>query len=131
MPGHSARRRYQCDIDGVARCDSAWPGLDVRSSEVAETPAPPMLTLRYPKWVSSFDKCPQCRNRTKSSTETVIEAASSFTRSSFQSRDFLHEPTIETVGGLRALCVAALITAPHQIAAERILTFASSLPSAP
>src|SRR5688572_18798062 len=34
------------------------------------------FTLRYPKWVSSFEKCPQCRNRTKSSTETVIEAAS-------------------------------------------------------
>jgi uncharacterized protein len=33
------------------------------------------FTLRYPKWVSSFAKCPQCRNRTKSSTETVIEAA--------------------------------------------------------
>jgi uncharacterized protein len=33
------------------------------------------FTLRYPKWVSSFEKCPQCRNRTKSSTETVIDAA--------------------------------------------------------
>jgi uncharacterized protein len=33
------------------------------------------FTLRYPKWVSSFEKCPQCRNRTKSSTQTVIEAA--------------------------------------------------------
>lgn len=33
------------------------------------------FTLRYPKWISSFDKCPQCRNRTKSSTETVIESA--------------------------------------------------------
>lgn len=36
------------------------------------------FTLRYPKWISNFDKCPQCRNRTKSSTETVIGAASSF-----------------------------------------------------
>jgi uncharacterized protein len=34
------------------------------------------FTLRYPKWVSGFAKCPQCRNRTKSSTETVIERAS-------------------------------------------------------
>jgi uncharacterized protein len=34
------------------------------------------FTLRYPKWLSKFEKCPQCRNRTKSSTETVIEAAS-------------------------------------------------------
>ena len=33
------------------------------------------FTLRYPKWVSKFEKCPQCRHRTKSSTETVIEAA--------------------------------------------------------
>lgn len=33
------------------------------------------FTLRYPKWISNFEKCPQCRNRTKSSTETVIEAA--------------------------------------------------------
>ena len=34
------------------------------------------FTLRYPKWVSGFAKCPQCHNRTKSSTETVIEPAS-------------------------------------------------------
>jgi uncharacterized protein len=34
------------------------------------------FTLRYPKWVSGFAKCPQCHNRTKSSTETVIEQAS-------------------------------------------------------
>ena len=42
------------------------------------------FTLRYPKWVSSFEKCPQCRNRTKSSTETVIDAASSFSEGSAQ-----------------------------------------------
>jgi uncharacterized protein len=40
------------------------------------------FTLRYPKWVSKFAKCPQCRNRTKSSTETVIEAASSISSGS-------------------------------------------------
>jgi uncharacterized protein len=34
------------------------------------------FTLRYPKWVSSYEPCPQCHNRTKSSTEKVIEAAS-------------------------------------------------------
>ena len=34
------------------------------------------FTLRYPKWVSGFAKCPQCHNRTKSSAETVIEHAS-------------------------------------------------------
>ena len=33
------------------------------------------FTLRYPKWFSSFAKCPQCHNRTKSSTQTVIEPA--------------------------------------------------------
>jgi uncharacterized protein len=34
------------------------------------------FTLRYPKWVSKYERCPQCHNRTKSSTEKVIEAAS-------------------------------------------------------
>jgi len=33
------------------------------------------FTLRYPKWFSRFEKCPQCHNRTKSSTETVITRA--------------------------------------------------------
>jgi uncharacterized protein len=33
------------------------------------------FTLRYPKWVSSYEKCPQCHNRTKSSTEKIIAAA--------------------------------------------------------
>jgi uncharacterized protein len=33
------------------------------------------FTLRYAKWFSSYGKCPQCSNRTKSSTETVITAA--------------------------------------------------------
>jgi uncharacterized protein len=33
------------------------------------------FTLRYPKWISRFAKCPQCHNRTKSSTEMVIEPA--------------------------------------------------------
>lgn len=34
------------------------------------------FTLRYPKWVSGYSTCPQCHNRTKSSTETVIKHAS-------------------------------------------------------
>jgi uncharacterized protein len=42
------------------------------------------FTLRYPKWVSKFDKCPQCRNRTKSSTETVIDAATTSSAGSAQ-----------------------------------------------
>ena len=33
------------------------------------------MTLRYAKWFSTYDKCPQCGNRTKSSTESVITAA--------------------------------------------------------
>ena len=33
------------------------------------------FTLRYAKWLSKYDKCPQCSNRTKSSTESVINAA--------------------------------------------------------
>ncbi|OFW29189.1 MAG: hypothetical protein A3H97_07200 [Acidobacteria bacterium RIFCSPLOWO2_02_FULL_65_29] len=33
------------------------------------------FTLRYAKWLSRYGKCPQCHNRTKSSTETVIERA--------------------------------------------------------
>lgn len=33
------------------------------------------FTLRYPKWITGYAKCPQCHNRTKSSTETVIERA--------------------------------------------------------
>ena len=34
------------------------------------------FTLRYPKLFSNFAKCPQCHNRTKSSTQNVIEPAS-------------------------------------------------------
>jgi uncharacterized protein len=33
------------------------------------------FTLRYPKWVSGYEKCPQCHNRTKSSSEEVLERA--------------------------------------------------------
>ena len=33
------------------------------------------FTLRYPKWLSAYAKCPQCHNRTKSSTEQVVERA--------------------------------------------------------
>jgi uncharacterized protein len=33
------------------------------------------FTLRYPKWFSSYSKCSQRHNRTKSSTETVLAAA--------------------------------------------------------
>jgi uncharacterized protein len=33
------------------------------------------FTLRYPKWLSKYGKCPQCSNRTQASTEHVITAA--------------------------------------------------------
>ena len=33
------------------------------------------FTLRYPKWFSSYSKCTQCHNRTRSSTATVLVAA--------------------------------------------------------
>ena len=33
------------------------------------------FTLRYPKWLTKYAKCPQCSNRTKSSVETVIQPA--------------------------------------------------------
>jgi uncharacterized protein len=57
------------------------------------------FTLRYPKWASNFEKCPQCRNRTRSSTETVIEAATTSSAGSAQVVDscafcsFTHEYT--------------------------------------
>jgi uncharacterized protein len=40
------------------------------------------FTLRYPKWVSAYAQCPQCHHRTKSSTETVIDAASAISAGS-------------------------------------------------
>ncbi len=40
------------------------------------------FTLRYPKWISSYAKCPQCRYRTKSSTQTVIKQATTTTSGS-------------------------------------------------
>ncbi len=40
------------------------------------------FTLRYPKWFSSYAKCPQCHNRTKSSTQTVIKQATTTTSGS-------------------------------------------------
>ena len=42
------------------------------------------FTLRYPKWITGYAKCPQCSNRTKSSTETVIEAATTSSSGSAQ-----------------------------------------------
>jgi uncharacterized protein len=40
------------------------------------------FTLRYAKWTSKYDKCPQCSNRTKSSTESVINAATKYSEGS-------------------------------------------------
>ena len=33
------------------------------------------LTLRYPKWLSQYDTCPQCHHRTRQSATTTITAA--------------------------------------------------------
>ena len=33
------------------------------------------FTLRYPKWLTSYAKCPQCHNKTKSSTQTTLVSA--------------------------------------------------------
>ena len=33
------------------------------------------FTIRYPKWATKYDTCPQCSNRTKWTTETVVERA--------------------------------------------------------
>jgi uncharacterized protein len=42
------------------------------------------FTLRYPKWLSTHAECPQCHNRTKSSTQTVIVAATTSSTGSAQ-----------------------------------------------
>jgi uncharacterized protein len=42
------------------------------------------FTLRYAKWISKYDKCPQCSNRTRSSTESVIRAATTSSEGSAQ-----------------------------------------------
>jgi uncharacterized protein len=33
------------------------------------------FTLRYPKWISAYESCPQCHNRTVTSTQETIQAA--------------------------------------------------------
>jgi uncharacterized protein len=40
------------------------------------------FTLRYPKWITGYAPCPQCHHRTKSSTEKVIEQASTISTGS-------------------------------------------------
>ena len=40
------------------------------------------FTLRYPKRVSRYAQCPQCHNRTKSSTEEVLNPASTISSGS-------------------------------------------------
>ena len=40
------------------------------------------FTLRYPKWITGYAKCPQCHNRTKSSTEKVLAAATTISSGS-------------------------------------------------
>ena len=40
------------------------------------------FTLRYPAWMSKYDKCPQCSNRTKSSTQSVTRSATEYSEGS-------------------------------------------------
>ena len=40
------------------------------------------FTLRYPKWVTGYAPCPQCHNRTQSSTETVTNPATTISSGS-------------------------------------------------
>ena len=45
------------------------------------------FTLRYPKWMTGYAKCPQCGNRTKSSTEKVIARATTSSSGSAQVKE--------------------------------------------
>ena len=45
---------------------------------------PHHFIIRYPKWITGYAKCPQCRNRTKSSSETVVERATTSSSGSAQ-----------------------------------------------
>ncbi len=42
------------------------------------------FTVRYPKWITGYARCPQCQNRTKASKETVIESATTSSSGSAQ-----------------------------------------------
>lgn len=42
------------------------------------------FTLRYPRWMTAYAKCPQCGNRTRSSAETVIQSATTTSSGSAQ-----------------------------------------------
>jgi uncharacterized protein len=42
------------------------------------------FTLRYPRWLTPYAACPQCHNRTKSATETVLVAATTSSSGSAQ-----------------------------------------------
>jgi uncharacterized protein len=45
------------------------------------------FTLRYPRWFTKYAQCPQCRNKTKSSTESVITAATTSSSGSARVRE--------------------------------------------
>ena len=45
---------------------------------------PHHFIIRYPKWITGYAKCPQCRNRTKSSSETVVVRATTSSSGSAQ-----------------------------------------------
>jgi uncharacterized protein len=84
---HRRRRCPQCRT-GMRRLDEAEDDASLEEGQRAEERVGSVdydvwacpacsyrFTLRYPKWLTTYDKCPQCLNRTKSSTETVVERA--------------------------------------------------------
>ena len=55
------------------------------------------MTLRYPKWAGGYSRCPQCHNRTKSSTETVTD-----------------RPTTDSAGSAQVVEQCAFCTFRHE-----------------
>ena len=81
------RRCPQCQTR-MARLDEAADDEHLSKGEVAEERVGSVdydvwqcpscahhLTLRYPKWLSSYDSCPQCHHRTRQSTTKTIQSA--------------------------------------------------------
>lgn len=82
-----ARRCSQCQTR-MTRLDEAADDEHLSKGEVAEERVGSVdydvwqcpacahhLTLRYPKWLSKYDSCPQCHHRTQQSTTETIESA--------------------------------------------------------
>lgn len=74
-----ARMEEQADDAQLSRGQAAEERVGSVDYDVWQCPScAHHLTLRYPKWLSSYTRCPQCHNRTlKSSTETLEAATTS------------------------------------------------------